>query len=121
MHDGKRVQLRVGKTCSQLAALMAEGGFTEAFCITAWNPYSEETSLVRNQANQQRLLQLLTDAGASVLPASGEAADASWDPEPGFLVLGLPREKAIALGREFHQNAVLAVSADGLVNLLLLR
>ncbi len=55
-----------------------------------------------------RLDRVLRDRGLAALEGSGQGDAGDWPPEPSRLVLGIGEADAIALGRLFEQNAVLA-------------
>ncbi|MBL8723129.1 MAG: DUF3293 domain-containing protein [Planctomycetes bacterium] len=42
-----------------------------------------------------------------------------WPPEPSILVLGMPREVAVALARRFEQHALVWIGGDGVPELTL--
>jgi len=114
------VEFRIGQTCAPLAALIAQHRSPSAFCITAWNPLGQEVSREQNDAAQDILLATLHNEAPTFLPASGYDPNGTWA-EPGFLVFGLTRAQAVALGRRFRQNALVWSEPDGVPELLLLR
>lgn len=75
--------------------------------ITAYNPGSEQLA---PSENRRRLLQLqeeLERRGLAFLPGVGVGDDGAWPPERSLLVVGMARETARRIGRDFGQNAVL--------------
>ena len=120
-YKGRTVPLRIGQRCPELRELMLATKSAEAFCITAWNPFSLQRTAQENEAAQVELCAALDALEAIRLPATGESADGSWAPEPGMLVLNISRAQVVELGNRFGQNALLSISADGLTSLLLLR
>lgn len=105
------LRLRVGEPNPLLDAFLAGLGVSEYAFLTAWNPGSRPASEDANRAAQQRLLARLD--GYATFVGAGEADDGSWPPEPSLLVAGLPREKAVELGREFRQAAVVVGRLGG--------
>lgn len=82
-----------------------------AFVITAWNPGSEDTHPQRNADANDALTALLVDVGAAVTPVVGAARDGSWR-EDSFLVSGITRTEAVAIGARFGQLAVFELTDD---------
>jgi hypothetical protein len=73
--------------------------------VTAENPRSEPDSAERNAARMRALENDLR--GYRTLRGRGEpAAGSTWKAEESFLVLGIDRAAAIALGRKYGQNAI---------------
>lgn len=114
------VEFRIGQTCGPLAALIAQHRSPGSFCITAWNPLGQELTRKQNDAAQEILRATLHNEAPIFLPASGYDPNGSWA-EPGFLVFGLSRAQAAALGHRFRQNALVWSDPDGVPELLLLR
>jgi hypothetical protein len=88
--------------------------------LTAWNPVVEETiqnggtnesldiephPLQDNIRNNRHLFSALREEGFIVLPAWGIPDRPNWPPEASFLVLGIDKEEASRVAREFHQYA----------------
>ena len=79
--------------------------------LTAWNPGSEPFSDTENAERHWQLCARLDELGHTWLPALGTSPDGSWS-EESVAVPGLDRETALALGREFGQEAVFEVTAE---------
>lgn len=99
-----QLRLRIGERNVLLDAFLEDRGALELAYLSAYNPHSRTASDEENRAAQRRLLDRLM--GYETYVGAGEADDGSWPPEPSVLVVGLPREEAIALGREFEQTAI---------------
>ena len=111
---------RIGERSAALDALLARTGAPGAAFLTAANPQSERKSAAENRAAQAELEKALAGANYSRCPAEGRDPRGAWPPEPAFLVPGLPRFEAAALGRRFRQNALVYAwqgSAPQLVDL----
>ena len=110
--------LAVDRPSPGLACLFQTHRVSQAVFITAWNPCSQATDGKVNQAAQEALKQrLLTQADCLYL-AEGVAQQGDWPPEPSFLALGIDRPTAIALGREFGQNAIVWAGSDACPRLI---
>ena len=51
----------------------------------------------------------------------GVGKDPSWKPEKSFLILGITKERAIELGNEYEQNAIVYGEINELPELLWLQ
>jgi hypothetical protein len=105
----------------ELARLLAESGQRCALFMTAYNPRSEVHDPGANHAAHVRLRTALEPLAAQILEGVGLDPSGSWPAEPGYLALGVEREAAAALGRQFGQNAVVWSGADAVSKLILLR
>ena len=107
------MSLRIGLESAALAALLAEYSAADWAFISASNPRSVPAPRADNEAAQRRLLQRLRDCGAIVFSGEGIADGDAWEPEHSYLALDIPRQRALALAREFSQHAILAGRAGG--------
>lgn len=92
--------------------------------ITAYNPFSQPTPPAENRAAARRLLARAADSGVPCLPsrAHGTGPERLRWSEPGLALLGpAALDIAIALAVEYRQNAILAVAADGHVDIVATR
>jgi hypothetical protein len=96
---------RVGEPSAELDALMqAEGAATAAF-VTAANPRGEKRSDVENGVANAALQNFISAAGYPHFWGEGRDPQGAWS-EPSFLVIGIYRSNAEALGQLFEQNAI---------------
>lgn len=77
--------------------------------LTAWNPASRLRAAWVNAVDQALLEGVLQARGCNTLRAVGRAPDGSWS-EPSVAVWGLAADDAVALGADFGQHAVFAVT-----------
>ncbi len=82
--------------------------------MTAYNPYSQLLPSAENEKRQRLLRDVLAMLGYDFYPAEGVGDTSQWPPEPSLFIVGLPAQKAIALGRVFEQHAVILCNVDGL-------
>ena len=113
--------LRVGLQSPELTKLYAQMGVTSAGYLTAWNPYSAETSEEDNKKAQLVLLRKLSLERFSALSALGVDPAGTWPGEESVFVPGLGLERAKSLGSEFGQNAIVWAGDDAVPKLILLR
>jgi len=104
-----------------LASLHARHGVACSSFLTACNPYSQLADMALNVRRQQQLSADLQARGCVYYSGEGAHPSGSWPAEPSFLVLGLDRRKACALGQKYEQNAVLCCDAQAIPHLVLLR
>jgi hypothetical protein len=113
--------LQVGVASGDLAILHATHQTDCSAFITACNPLGVITNDAANAQRQQALRAELSRKGRVVLPGIGQHPTGAWPGEPSYLVLGLTRAAAQALGRQFQQNAIIWAGANTVPELILLR
>lgn len=86
--------------------------------LTAWNPHSILRSEAVNRENQSELENRLLSRGVRYIPGMAHDPLLQWPDEEGALAMGLEREAALELGREFGQNAILVGVGEGTVQLV---
>ena len=86
--------------------------------ITAWNPRSVPQTEAVNRKKQSELEMRLNSMGIRCIFCAASDSTQAWPDEEGVLALGLEREAALELGREFDQNAILVGMGNGLVELV---
>ena len=74
--------------------------------LTAWNPRSAVLSAVENRRRNKQLSGALQNGGWPYYSGVGIGAGETWSPEESFWILDIPAERAIQLGRQFDQNAL---------------
>jgi Protein of unknown function (DUF3293) len=118
---GRRATLHIDALCPQLMLLHAR---YQAHCsafITACNPLGKRATAALNAQRQEALLAALSRRKLVALRGIGRHPSNSWPGEPSFLVLGIARRAARALGRQFEQNAIVWAGPDAVPRLVLLR
>lgn len=105
---------------SALAAWQAGHGVSCSALITACNPASQRQPEPLNQSATRQLEALISQRKLSFSPTLALDPQGNWPPEPGFLIAGLRREAAEALGRRFGQNAIVWAGADAVPGLVVL-
>jgi hypothetical protein len=103
---GDRFTIRCGKRSPPLDALLAESGHDTWAFITAWNPGSIALDTAENRRRMTSLCGRIALLGLPMLEGEGVGTGGDWPPEPSLLVLGIGASKALALGREFGQVAI---------------
>ena len=110
--------LNIGKPSPKAAALLQEFDPAGGLFITAWNPLGKELTLEDNQKASQNLKAELLIRGLNVIDGYGVSKDGKWR-EDSFFTYPIDEKTSLKLCCDFHQNAVVYVSSDGLPELLL--
>lgn len=113
--------LRVGMLSEELREVYAQQRVTCAAFITAWNPYSMETSEAENIAFQTRLEASVAEAGYRFWPGLGVDPSGKWPGEPSAFVLGMDLATACSFGADFRQNAIVWIGETAVPELVMLR
>lgn len=119
--DGNMIGLRLDEPSPQADGFLREAGSRSLTCLNAWNPRSRHLPVTRNMAAHQRLRRDLASRGLIALPHLGVPDRHGWRPEPGFAVLDLKTEKAIALAERYGQFGVVQYQRGGVADLILTR
>jgi len=101
----RQVVLRVGEPNPELDDLIVTEGATTAAFVTAANPRGEKRSDTENGVANAALQSFVSAAGYPHFWGEGRDPFGSWA-EPSFLVIGIYRANAEALGQLFEQNAI---------------
>jgi hypothetical protein len=113
--------MRIGEFSQTLEDLYRDRSISSAAFLTAYNPYSNETEAVDNEKANDELKRVLKVEQIIFYEGVGQDPAGKWPAEPSVLALGLSREKAISIGRDFHQNAIVWIGSNSVPELKLLR
>jgi hypothetical protein len=119
--EGLSLTLHVNVVCPQLALLHARYQANCSAFITACNPLGTRAAGSLNAQRQDALLAQLSRRKLTAIRGIGQHPTNQWPGEPSFLVLGVTRWAAQALGRQFEQNAIVWSGFDAVPELILLR
>ena len=117
--DGGRVAMRIDEYSDSLARTCADFGVRTAAFITAWNPFSRPLGIADNRALNASLESDIRSRNLQFLDGEGVAGDGSDWKEASFLVLGITRDEAYALGVAYQQNAIVFAGEDAVPRLVL--
>lgn len=112
--------MHVNLRSEELAAIYRTYHASSAAFITACNPASELLPAEENDQRQALLLQCIEQLGLHWLPGRGEDPAGEWPGEDSFLVLGIEKETACGLGRQFGQNAIVFCDSGAVPQLVVL-
>jgi hypothetical protein len=112
------IDLRIGEPSARLDLVLESHGAEAWAFISAWNPASRELPPAQNGARHAELLAIIRERGWSCLDGSGIPAHSDWTAEASVLVPGIALDEAVALGRRFGQNAIVAGRRGGAAELV---
>ena len=121
VHGDALVTLNIGVANPTLSALHKAHRIESSAFITACNPFSQSCDESVNAERQAALARELQQRSLTYIEGIGQHPTNGWLGEPSFLVLGLPREAAKALGNRHEQNAIVWCGLDAVPELVLLR
>ena len=98
--------IRIGSHHEQLDEMLRDHRCDAWSYITACNPASELLSEEKNTSRNRELEALLKSHDLVFYRGEGIGTDPTWPAEASFLILGIGREVAMELGRQFGQNAI---------------
>ncbi len=96
--------IEIGKRNAELDTLIKKDGQAEWAYLTAYNPYSKELTNKENLLRQSQLISKISDY--KFYEGEGVGEDPTWKPERSILIVGIKKNEAIDLGKEFEQNAI---------------
>lgn len=105
VHQEPPFTMNIGKPCEELKKLMSTRNALGAAFITAWNPFSQKMSAIKNEARQQELKEILKKRGLTFIDGIGQHPSNNWPGEASVLILDLNREAAKVLAGHFEQHA----------------
>lgn len=115
---GGAADLRIDTANGALAAWLQAQGVEEWAVVTAANPASKAISSRENAERQAQLECILLEDGFEPYAGENIADSADWPVEESCFIPGISRGSAIALARQFGQNAILCGEADGMPRLV---
>ncbi|MDO6694525.1 DUF3293 domain-containing protein [Aliiglaciecola sp. 3_MG-2023] len=116
----QQLAILVDKPSRRLQALMEKKHCKQAAFITAYNPHSVAMTESENLIAQAKLIKLLHNMGLEFIEGVGRDPQRLWPEEKSVLVLNISKQQALNLARQFRQNAIVWIEADGIGKLLLL-
>ncbi len=116
--DEQGANLKIGHALPESLELQVEEYQIKRFAfLTAWNPGSQPLDQWHNRWRNLNL-ELELHAHCRLLRRGlGVGTDSNWTPEESFLAVDIPLEKAVEIGREFGQNAIIAWQKGGVPEL----
>ena len=101
--------MRIGERCAEIDELLEEEEAASAAFITAFNPHGTPAHEDTNILAFGDLCEAADRTGHKIYLGEGQDPEGEWKPEASLLIVGIARADAEALGRRFHQNAIVFV------------
>ena len=112
--------LRVDEPSAALAVCHRDHDVACSAFITAWNPGGRLRAAAANGVAATALEERLRARGYRLLAGRGVDPTGRWPAEPSVLVLGLDRDAASVIARDFGQAGLVCAGADAVPRLVLL-
>jgi hypothetical protein len=106
---GAPFDIRVDQPSPEADALLKRHGKTTWAYITAWNPHSKPLPDAENFRRQAQLETETSVQGYAIYPGEGVGNDPPWR-EASLLIIGIVEQRAVALGTQFGQSAIVVGS-----------
>lgn len=106
------INWKIGTIEPDIDKLLRANGAKKAIFLTASNPYSKLCSIQENKEANETLLAWIKENSYTFFEGQGEDPQGVWPPEQSFLIIGIDAKEAIALGQDWHQNAVVFIEAS---------
>ena len=113
--------LKIGIHSAELESIYKTSHKYTAAFITAFNPYSQELSNQENKDRNHKLEELIQSLHFDYIHGEGKCGNDDWDGEESFLIIGISKEQASEIGKQFEQNAIVWCNKDAIPQLLLLK
>lgn len=102
----RHIEIRIGKPCPDLDALLARRGLERWAVITACNPGDQRLSAAENRRRTRALAAALTREGYVFFRGAGGSDTGDWPPEASFLVVGISARAAEGMRRHYEQDCI---------------
>ena len=103
----RTITVRVDIRNVELDYLLQRHQRTDWTIVTAYNPYSQQLSAAENELRNMALTAVVEQSSFPYLKAIGRDPSGEWTPESSLFIMGMGGHGAIALGKQFEQNAIL--------------
>ena len=120
MCEGQLIQIKIHALTPALDSTLCQQKCNSWAYITAFNPYSSDsTTAAENRQQNQLLASSIQKLGHPFYHGAGRSMTSDWPPEESFLILGISEPQALKLGRRFRQNAIVYGELQAAAKLLL--
>lgn len=110
--------IKIGKLNQCIDKLILQYNSNEWAFITAFNPYSNVLTEKENQLRHHKLKELTKNY--VTFEGHGVGEDPTWDPELSLLIIGISKDEALIIGKQFEQNAIVYGKINETPQLLIL-
>lgn len=120
-HTAQDIVLAPGLRSDRLFELFSTKSVECGAFLTAYNPRGVQKSDTENDQAHALLAAALAERGLDSIEGSGNESGSDWPAEKSYFAFGLSRDKAIAFGQQFDQDAIVWVGKYAVPELVLLR
>lgn len=110
---GGRVVLRIGEASAEFDVILRGEGVGRWVIVAAVNPRSVVLSDEENALRHRDLVAILVSRNLRFWPATNEAPEGGWPPEPSVCILDISTCEALQLAAEFGQVAIVFSGNSG--------
>lgn len=110
--------IKIGIANEELRELLVSANATKWAYITAFNPFSKILTEVENLKRHEELKEKI--GNYSFYEGEGVGEDKTWEPEISLLVVDIPLNYAIEIGKLYEQNAIVFGEINGVPELKML-
>jgi hypothetical protein len=113
VHADQAPVMRIGERCPEMDALLESDQARSAAFLTPYNPRGEPASDEENRKAFAELGEILKHYPCKQYLGEGSDPEEAWTPEASVLLVDIRRADAEALGRRFHQLAIVWIDKGG--------
>jgi hypothetical protein len=111
------IELSIGQKSIPIDQLLSKYQQLSACFITACNPWGKDQTESFNRARMNELEEVLIKTKLPYLPAFGGNSEGTWK-EESFLIIGIDKQDASQLGRQYEQNAIIWIVKEQVPELI---
>ncbi len=110
--------IEIGKLNQEIDDIMINHNSNSWAFITAYNPFSRILTNDENRLRHDELKELTKDY--MTFEGHGVGENPTWEPELSLLIIGISKDDASKIGKEFEQNAIVYGEVNNSPELLIL-
>lgn len=111
------IEISIGQRSTPLEQLLTKYQQSTACFITACNPWGSDLGIDMNHEKMAQLEKDLIKNGLPYLHAFGSNSGGTWK-EESFLIIGIDKQDASQLGRQYEQNAIIWIVKEQVPELI---
>lgn len=110
--------IKIGIVNQELNDLLISVNASTWAYITAFNPFSKILTKADNMKRHEELKVKITNY--KFFEGEGVGEDKEWEPELSLLIIGIPINESIEIGKVYEQNAIVVGEINGVPELKML-
>jgi hypothetical protein len=112
------IVIKIGTSNQELNDLLISFNATTWAYITAFNPFSKILTKAENLKRHEELKVKIENY--KFFEGEGVGEDKAWEPELSLLIIGIPINESIEIGKFYEQNAIVIGEINGVPELKML-